>query len=255
VLAVAPGSRAWSFFAQGKHPLAKDYLCLGTESRLSFGLSGWLERGFLPLAADAGPRSWRFWARGAGQGALALGLLRGSCDSIGRPYPLLILGQGPLPGWEDNWDLLTLVCDPVWREMERLAETGEGAVPELERRLVALASPRGEWARAAKQCRTAGDDGNYGSSGNYGRSGDSWNSGDSGGELLDSLAHDSFGDPDGGLAFRVTRLFRERGVTLPSLGFLGGAPGAYRYLLFQRALRGSDFGMLWQSSQVEAATP
>lgn len=217
---------------------------MGKGSHLSSALSGWLERGFPPLAGVAGPRSWRFWARGGGKGHLACGLLSSSCDSIGRPYPLMIIGQGPLPGWEVNWDLLSLACDACWRQMEELAQSESGTVPELEGRLLGLEPPRSDWeglrelalaapraaADAPEPPEQAGED------------------------KLCSLPLNTPGDHAGELAARVARLFPARGADGPGLGFLGGSPGAYRYLLFQRALRGSDFGMLWHPDTPEAAT-
>jgi type VI secretion system protein VasJ len=199
-----------------------------------------MERGFSPLARVAGPQSWRFWARGGGKEELALGLLRGSCDSIGRPYPLLILGQGPLPGWEGNWDLLTLACDGSWRQMEELAREQNATVPELEVRLLGIEPPRGDWEGARELAQAVAAGGEPPQQG--------------GEDRLWCLPLDIPGDPGGELAARVARLFPERGAGHPGLGFLGGAPGAYRYLLFQRALRGSDFSMLWQLDTPEAAT-
>ena len=244
MLGVAPAGRGWAFSAQGKHPLVKDYLAIGQGSHLAGALATWVERGFSPLARVAGPHSWRFWARGGGKGELACGLLCASRDSIGRPYPLLILGQGPLPGWEGNWDLLTLALEPCWRQLEELARAQSGAVPELEGRLWGLEPPRVDWdgsrelvhalpRAAAPPAETRGK----------------------GDERLRLLPLDTPGDPQGELAARVARLFPASGTALPGLGFLGGAPGVYRYCLFLRALRGSDFSMLWDQRSVEAGTP
>ena len=90
----------WHWSAFGKHPAAADYFRLGYSSPFVDGLTKWVESGYRLLAerSDTPPPfcSWRFWARGFGRESLVLGVVRVSSDSLGRPYPLLIMGSGPL---------------------------------------------------------------------------------------------------------------------------------------------------------------
>ena len=72
----------------------------------------------LKTATPAGICSWRFWAKGANKKALVCGVARDSSDSVGRPYPLLVVGTGPLADWEDEWELLPAACENTWNQMD-----------------------------------------------------------------------------------------------------------------------------------------
>jgi type VI secretion system ImpM family protein len=117
--------RAFSWTAVGKHPVAMDYIHLATASVLSQAVGDWMTKGYDQLnrrpQAVQGSHSFRFWIRGAHKGDLLIGLGRDSSDRIGRPYPLLIMGEGGLKGWERLWDQLPLRLDQTWRRMEAIA--------------------------------------------------------------------------------------------------------------------------------------
>jgi len=88
----------------GKHPVAMDYFHLGTSAPLVNAFGAWIENGYQKVVSPArnglALHSWRFWARGIQKGHIACGVVRDSSDSTGRPYPLLVMGIGKLPGWE-----------------------------------------------------------------------------------------------------------------------------------------------------------
>jgi type VI secretion system protein VasJ len=48
------------------------------------------------------------------------GLGRDSSDSIGCPYPLLIMGEGRLKGWEKRWSQLPVQLNRTWKRMESI---------------------------------------------------------------------------------------------------------------------------------------
>uniref|UniRef100_A0A831UBU3 Type VI secretion system protein TssA n=1 Tax=Geobacter metallireducens TaxID=28232 RepID=A0A831UBU3_GEOME len=147
----------WRWSAFGKHPAAADYFRLGHSSPFVDGLTKWVESGYRLLAerSDTPPPfcSWRFWARGFGRESLVLGVVRVSSDSLGRPYPLLIMGSGPLEGWEGQWDLLPFAGEKSWCRIEYLATHTFGDLRKLEEGLQGLRSPEVDWEELAERRR------------------------------------------------------------------------------------------------------
>ncbi|WP_083456635.1 type VI secretion system-associated protein TagF [Desulfosarcina cetonica] len=91
------GRQRWSWAAFGKHPATKDYFQIQVATPLAHAFSRWVEAGFGRM--DENDRrhrvcSWRFWSRGLKKGSMVGGLGRSSADGIGRPYPLVLLGEG-----------------------------------------------------------------------------------------------------------------------------------------------------------------
>jgi len=153
-----PQGSGWSFAAVGKHPAARDYFRLGNRSALSDGFADWVAGGYASFSAAGGkespsPRSFRFWARGAGPGALACGVLRDSSDAVGRPFPLLILGCGAVEGWEKRWDALPQACEGAWGQMEALANRSLRDLKRFEEDLAWIRPPQPDWERYAEAGR------------------------------------------------------------------------------------------------------
>jgi type VI secretion system protein VasJ len=140
---------SWLWAATGKHPLASDFFQVGPTFPLLKGFSEWIDKGYQDLIKDKGlqpgPVSWRFWARGVEKKGLAIGLLRDSSDRLGRPFPLLIMGTGPLNQWEDYWDLLPLACEGAWERMEYLSSQKLQDVRELEAQIQKIRPPLPQW--------------------------------------------------------------------------------------------------------------
>ena len=129
----------WRFAALGKHPGAGDYIYLGEEFGLAGAMGSWLGKAFDAgiidpdrMRAEAGAV---FWTTGSADGDLACGLLAPSWDSVGRSYPLLLLGTGPLESWKRHWDLLPVALSATWQAMRELAYGRKGAVDYLQRKV------------------------------------------------------------------------------------------------------------------------
>jgi type VI secretion system ImpM family protein len=135
-------SRRWCWAAVGKHPAAMDYIRLGDPSPLLDALADWAAKGYEELLRKAGrppgPHSWRFWLRSVKKGELIYGLGRDSSDRIGRPFPLLIMGQGPLKGWEKHWDMLAGRLDRTWEHLEYIASHRFDGARSMEEEILAL---------------------------------------------------------------------------------------------------------------------
>ena len=141
--------RSWTWAAYGKHPAIKDYFRVGQDFPLLRVFSGWIENGYKQFSKNGGNalhNAWHFWARGATSGAIVCGLVKDSVDGIGRNYPLLMIGAGPLHDWEENWDLLPLACETVWRDMEYLTILNVGDLKNLEAEVLNIQQPQPLWS-------------------------------------------------------------------------------------------------------------
>lgn len=141
---------AWSWTASGKHPVARDYFRVGSNPSLLKAFSDWVNNGYqlLDSTQTQTPQfnCWRFWAKSPTKGNLVCGLGRDSSDSLGRPYPFLIMGTGFLKGWEDHWDLLPFVFEKTWRQMEYMCAKRFTDFKQIEDELCFIKPPDANWA-------------------------------------------------------------------------------------------------------------
>ncbi|MFW5488954.1 MAG: TagF domain-containing protein [Desulfovibrio sp.] len=153
---------SWRFAAMGKHPGAGDYIHLGDEFLLAGAMASWMGRAFDRGSIDPdrmNPQSGAmFWSKGGTHGELACGVLAPSWDSVGRPYPLMVVGNGPLAGWPqeswtDYWDLLPVALSATWQAMTEIACGRKGAVDYLQRKVAGLPAPHGDWLAHSAQRR------------------------------------------------------------------------------------------------------
>jgi type VI secretion system protein VasJ len=135
----------WVWAAFGKHPVASDYLSIGSDAPIFSAFSNWLSSGHRALAPkqDKCPRpySWRFWAKGVRKNHVLCGLFKASSDRIGRCYPLMILGTGEVRAWEKGWDLLPLLFENLWRRMESISSRSYPAFDAFREELSHLGKP------------------------------------------------------------------------------------------------------------------
>jgi len=142
--------QSWSWAAYGKHPAAKDYFRIGRESHISKSFAHWTELGYNELASkkttDRNPVAWRFWSRGVGKENLVCGLVKDSSDSLGRQYPLLIVGTGYLERWEEWWDLLAFACEKLWEQIEYLSAQMFDGLKSMENGIENISPPYPDWS-------------------------------------------------------------------------------------------------------------
>ncbi|MDA8138905.1 MAG: type VI secretion system-associated protein TagF [Desulfobacteraceae bacterium] len=141
-------SRSWQWKAAGKHPAAADYINPHGGTPLMEAMAEWVVKGYEEFqrqrpAAHA-HCSWRFWLRGAQKGSLICGVGKDSSDRIGRPFPLLIVGEGPMKGWEKQWLQLPLALSKVWARMERIAAQRYDDLQTMVHEVEQLAPPSPE---------------------------------------------------------------------------------------------------------------
>lgn len=149
MLGIIGTKKNWNWAAFGKHPVAKDYFSVGWESPLIHGLSDWVRNGYQSFISEkrfsSEHISWRFWTKGSQREGIACGVLRDSSDQVGRPYPLLIIGLGPLEEWEDHWDLLPFACEKIWDRIEYLAAQRYSDFKIFESEISKIGSPLPDW--------------------------------------------------------------------------------------------------------------
>lgn len=139
-------NRPWHWAAMGKHPAAADYINIQGGTPLMTAVADWVTKGYEELQRGRPSSncyySWRFWLRSIQKGSLICGLGRDSSDRIGRPFPLLIMGEGPLKGWEKQWTSLPMALSRVWGRMERIAAHRYDDLKSLVGDLEQLSPPR-----------------------------------------------------------------------------------------------------------------
>ncbi len=163
MLGMIGGNQPWEWSAFGKHPSAKDFISIGSDNGILKAFGGWLECGYAELRRDGlekrGHHSWRFWIKGPKRKQIICGIGRDSSDSLGRPYPILVLSIGNLRKWEKNWDLLPFSFERTWAQMEGFATGRFDGVKQLEQGLYKLPPPKSEWGAFESRMEAEGNAG------------------------------------------------------------------------------------------------
>jgi type VI secretion system protein VasJ len=152
--------KTWQWVICGKHPALKDYFQLGPNLPMVTALAEWVEKGYRGVArAKTSPAdllAWRFWMGGMDRNTLLCGILRDSTDSVGRPYPLLVVGSGSLTDWGTQWDLVPQACEQSWSQMESLSARIFRNLKGLEDDLARVRAPQPAWAEFSELPTQAG---------------------------------------------------------------------------------------------------
>jgi type VI secretion system protein VasJ len=235
----------WKWTIIGKHPLTMDYFQLGPNEALTNAFAGWIEDGYQQLIGSnqrgTAFHSWRFWVPGKRKGTIACGIGRDSSDRMGRPYPLLIIGMGTVPGWEDHWDLLPVVFEDTWNRMEYLASVRLDSLKELEKEINQIKGPSMDRINL-KTRSLAGDIPTF--SDNIKKN------------VETLLRYSEFYTPindnhDHDAASLVIQWHRGLKLHLkmiPSIVLMGGTPEKSYLAVFSRSLNAHDFVKLWTIS-------
>jgi hypothetical protein len=89
---------------------------------------------------------WDFWIALEKKDGIACGRLIPSRDCLNRPYPLLMMGQGPIYGWVGFWERLPLAMESTWNGMVGLANLQGHSLDALINHLSILPAPDGCWS-------------------------------------------------------------------------------------------------------------
>ncbi len=148
----------WNWFVWGKHPGVPDFICAGAQTPLFQSFTRWVDTGFSRISAELKTKSrhcsWRFWSKGAND-EVVCGLVRNSCDSYGRSFPLLYLGSGVLKDWQRNCSLLPFAFEPVWKHFEYVAAARYHSVTRLNETLQLIEAPEPRWKQYQQRIHKA----------------------------------------------------------------------------------------------------
>jgi type VI secretion system protein VasJ len=250
--------QSWRFAAFGKHPVTGDYFTLGKEFALGKGFSTWVEQGYQLVNSNRQPLlnlySWRFWTRSFQRKSLACGLVRDSSDSVGRPYPILIMGMGPLNGWENDWDLLPLACERTWTQMESISTRVFSDVKYLQDEIELIKPPHSQWSELIKVTAELREVGRLSHAGEPSVPENKIN-------RMISMAREVEvfipleETPHADHLIEVHHfhsLFKTQGAEIPTTVFMGGNQERNYLALFRRPLVAQDFGRLWSIGSARA---
>ena len=239
-------NRKWIWCVRGKHPGLKDYFNIGGDSPMLAAFADWIEKGYRGLAERSGTPgslvSYRFWVGGPRGGSLLCGVVKDSSDSVGRPYPLILMGMGPLADWEDHWHQVPMACEASWVQMESMSTRTYRDFKQMEADLRAIKPPVPDWEGYEADAESNPDNagGEQGSAEMQAASADRMNPD----VLFMPVAGDRFGD-----STRVVRslhvYLKNASPTLPKAVFMGGRPAETLLAVFKRPLVAEDFGRLW----------
>ncbi len=237
----------WLWTAFGKHPSSADFFSVGSSFPLALDFSGWVKAGYTPLVArvkrTAGSCSWRFWARGRSRGEIACGLLRDSHDCFGRPFPLLIIGSGPLPAWEEHWEMLPAVLERVWRRIELNSARVFGSLAAFEEEIGKTRPPDPEWPASTPYDAGETEDAEALAPDlvRLGEEAGKVSAGETG-----SIRLGGDGSADGHVFIMHASCALKEGLdAMPNTVFIGGTNNESFLVFFRRPMRPPDFAALW----------
>jgi type VI secretion system protein VasJ len=254
MLGIGKPKNRWNWAACGKHPVARDYFRLSLNTSLLAAFERWVENGYQVLSSRQLSTqcmySWRFWAKGIKKGNLICGVAKDSSDSIGRPYPLIIMGDGMLDGWEDHWDLLPHAFETTWDQIEYISSRRFENLKGLEYEVCAIKNPKPDWLEWKSQSRNQGKLQFLTNALTISEDNDQIR------EKADCLAKkmeclvplDIQIDEDPlDIASHWNSLLKVNSPDVPNAVFLGGVPEKRFLAIFNRSLNASDFVGLWSA--------
>jgi len=140
--------KQWKWFAWGKHPGLEDFVWAGSHTQLFQRFTKWVDNGFAELNSASVLRSrhcsWRFWTKGTGD-EVVCGLVRNSCDTHGRSFPLLYLGAGVLEEWPGNCSMLPFAFESIWKNFEYVSSARFDTIRQLNDSLQLIQKPAPQW--------------------------------------------------------------------------------------------------------------
>jgi type VI secretion system protein VasJ len=246
----------WIWHFSGKHPSAKDFFEIGPRDPLLQAFADWVVGGFRQWSTQnnrkTAQNSWRFWTKAAHKQHIICGVSRDSCDSFGRSFPLVVVGSGHLRKWQTHWELLPLVLDNTWQQIESLATKRLLDFNHLEDEVRVLAPPTDNWSGVNFDRLQIGNP-NTGAGG-----APTQNPLSAGSDQLVEimpLTNISQNDQPAQLALLHADL-RKRSKQPPNAVFMGGIPEKSCLVLYNRPLRPEDFNTLWSTClEVSSSQP
>ena len=132
--------------ACGNHPAFNDFIGINMTFPLANALASWVDAGVKAgTATDAkkarGIHSFQFWTRGSHKQTLIVGIIKDSGDSLGRIYPLLIMGQVYMKENNRQWPVVFDHFREVFRAFEEMTAARYNRFKEFETALFDIRFP------------------------------------------------------------------------------------------------------------------
>jgi type VI secretion system protein ImpM len=255
MLGIGKPKNIWNWAACGKHPVAKDYFRINLATSLLSAFESWFEKGYQILDKQqktAGTvYSWRFWGKGIAKGNLICGVGKDSGDSMDRRYPLLVMGDGFLDGWEKDWVLLHRAFEKTWNQMEYISSKRFDDLKGLETDVHAIKNPNHKWMELKTRNENLGK--NHSLPHAIKISIDHEEIMEKAShlsqkmEVLIPLDHEARIDPFDA-AGQWCALLKDHWSGVPNAIFMGGVPEKHFLAIFNRSLNANDFVRLWSVS-------
>lgn len=155
MLGVFLKSKKWKWATFGKHPSLPDYFYSGGDDPLFLSIQNWMDRGYQRvydrLSESTLTSSWRFWIKNPSRHFIACGVVRDSSDSVGRRYPICLMGYGYLNQWEHHLPLLPIACEKTWSDMENLSRKNLSGYKQLKQDVENIKAPLNHWNAFSKK--------------------------------------------------------------------------------------------------------
>ncbi|MDX9788455.1 MAG: type VI secretion system-associated protein TagF [Desulfobacterales bacterium] len=248
MLGLLKSGSTWKWAAFGKHPVVGDYFNAGANDPFFQAFSGWVENGYRQISAGRRNAknlySWRFWAKGIQKDSLVCGVGRDSFDTIGRPYPLFIIGTGLLAQWQRNWELLPFACETIWGQMEYLITKRYLDFSQFEDQVRRLPSLTADWSALSAEERNRREKGCGAETPAREEMNKSLRSQLGAPEFLIPFDANACRDAvtDAGI---WSSLLKDQDKTAPNATFIGGLIEKSYVAVFKRPLAVQDFIRLW----------
>jgi type VI secretion system protein VasJ len=236
--------------------MAGDYFRTGADDPLFSAFSGWVENGYSRISGEKKNAtdlySWRFCGKGPQQDILLCGMGRDSFDRIGRPYPLVILGMGPLPRCRKHWDLLPFVLETLWAQMAYMITKRHLDVTQLEEDIRRLPVPEEKWSRFESERKERWESRHPEVASDQSRIDTVIKQ--HGGADTAIIPIESRNEKDiTSMAGLSLSLLKKGEKTMPGTIFLGGSLKGTYLAIFKQPLATADFSKLWTLGSAETA--
>ena len=239
----------WEWSAIGKHPAARDYIRLGANTPLGDAFAGWIENGYRRYrkrhADPSGLHSWRFWVKGMRRSHIACGLAKDSSDTLGRSYPLMLIGVGQVAGWEAHWEQLPTVLEDVWGQMEYLSAKRFDGLRQMEMALGRLAVASVAWSEAPVKRQDTRAQNQRAQRDPLAREVARAAASLRREQVLQIALDHQAGDSTMARVSTWNQHLRRQISDVPHTMFIGGRPEASFLVIYNRSLRAQDFISMW----------
>ena len=255
MLGIGKPKNIWNWAACGKHPVARDYFRINLTTSLLSAFESWFEKGYQVLGkqqkAARTVYSWRFWAKGIKKGNMICGVGKDSSDSIDRQYPLFIMGDGFLDGWEEDWDLLNDAFEKTWNQIEYISSRRFDDLKGMETEVNAIKNPSHKWMELKSHNESRGKTHSLSNavtiSIDHEEIMEKANLLSQKMEVLIPLDHQTRANPFD-TAGQWCSLLKDHCSDVPNAVFMGGVPEKHFLAIFNRSLNTNDFVRLWSVS-------